>query len=361
MLSEHETIELLEQLKQEAQPGTVGFSSLQSDVVGHWPVLIGGGMCLNLQTVATLELNSQPEHIYVTPTFAKKISCIGLASGYHHVHHLGTGVDGRTLIIAYDQRFSSMLSLLQETRHHSTRQYFTAPDVDLPGTRSDEVSRHYEFSQAIATSIDPGPSSARQPIGQSFLPLDTKAHELVGSWRLQLKHKDLESGFFIGLINTHFDNSISLPPLPGETFSITVRAEKICRSSDLTMMLVELAEPDTIKIEKTDSGGNFPMLPASDIGEARGSACEPRQTASSLLVHRMLQLSVDDLYLLLAEAAGTGIALTFSFAIEPFAVDGTGQLLQEGCNHRCLSVNGLPVRQGYLSVHDSKLLLKIHE
>ena len=361
MLSEHETLELLEQLKQEVQPGASGFSELQLDAVGHWPVLIGGGMCLNLQTVAALELNNQPEHIYVTPTLAETISSIGLASGYHQVHHLGTGIDGRTLVIAYDQQFSSMLSLLQETGHHSGGEYFTASDGVLPDTSSDEVSRQYEFSQTIATSIDPGPSSARQSVGQSFLPLDAKEHTLVGSWRLQLRHKELESGFFIGLINTHFDHSISLPPLPGETFSITVRAEKICRSSGLTKVLAELTEPDTIKIEKTGGGGNFPMPAASDLGYSRGSACESRQTASSLLAHRMLQLSADDLYLLLVEAAGTGIALTFSFAIEHFTADVSGQLLQEGCNHRCLSVNGLLVRQGYLSVHDSKLLLKIHE
>ena len=361
MLSEHETLELLEQLKQEVQPGTSGFSELQLDAVGHWPVLIGGGMCLNLQTVAALEFNNQPEHIYVTPTLAETISCTELAADYHQVHHLGTGVDGRTLVIAYDQQFSSMLSLLLETRHHSSGEYFTTPDRDLTDPKSDEVSRQYEFSQAIATSIDPGPSSAHQPVAQSFLPLDTKEHTLVGSWRLQLMRGELESGFFIGLINTHFDNSISLLPLPAETFSIVVRAEKICRSSGVNMMLAELTEPDMIKIEKAGGDSNFPLVTVSDVGDSRETACEPRQTVSGLLAHRMLQLSVDDLYLLLVEATGTGIALTFRCAIEPLTADLPGPLLQEGCNHRCVSVNGLPIRQGYLCVRENKLLLKIHE
>ena len=127
------------------------------------------------------------------------------------------------------------------------------------------------------------------------------------------------------------------------------------------MMLAELSEPDMIKIEKTAGDSNFPVVTVSDVGDSRETACEPKQTVSSLLAHRMLQLSVDDLYLLLLEAIGTGIALTFRCAIEPLAADQPGPLLQEGCNHRCVSVNGLPIRQGYLFVRDKKLLLKSHE
>lgn len=359
MLSEHETLELLEQLKQEVLPGTSGFSELQVDAVGHWPVLVGGGMCLNLQAVAALELNTQPEYIYVTPTRAKTISCISLASCYQEVHHLSTGIDGRSLVIAYDQQFSSMLSLLQKTDYHSTKEYFTVPDAGLPDTRSDEVSRQYEFSQAMATSIDPGPSGDHQPVGLSFLTLDAKEHTVAGSWHLQLRHRELVSEFFVGLVNTQYDdNSISLQPQPVETFSIVVRAEKISRTNGLNAMVAELAQPDLITIEKTVDRGSFPM--AHEIG-SMDSSREQEISVSNLLVHRMLQLSVDDLYMLLVEAIGTGIELTFRLEVEPFSVDTPGQLLREGCSHRCLSVNGLPVRQGYLSVSDRKLLFNSHE
>ncbi len=361
MLSELETLELLEQLKLGVLPGAAGCSEV--DTVGHWPVLIGGGMCLNLQTVAALELNSQPEYIDVTPSAAESISCADLAARYQLVHHLSTGVDGRTIVIAYDSDFSPMLSLLQKTDYHSGKEYFRVADIASSEAKNDAVARQYEFSQAIATSVDPGPAINGQPVGLSFLALDAVELPLAGAWQLQLRHGDLASGFFIGLINSHADPLLSETTLASESFSISVRVERICRRNGLGSMVAELAQPERIKIEKIEDRGHFPVADAVRESMSRGNgAGEPRQRSTGgLAVQRMLQLSVDDLYLLLVEAAGKATELTFSFELEPLTAMVPGQLLREGCRHRCLAVNGLPVREAYLIVSDGKCQLKSQE
>lgn len=366
MLSEHETLELLEQLKLGVIPAA-GFSELEIESIGHWPILMGGGMCLNLQAVAALELNSQPEYIDVTSAVASSISCIDLASTYRQVHHLSTGVDGRTLIIAYDQQFPSMLSLLQETDYHSGGEYSTANPV--AEAKSDLAARLYEFSQAMATSIDPGPSVNGQPAGLSFLALDDKQHTLVGSWQLQLRYREFETEFFIGLINSHFSNANSETPRVTETFSMTVRPERICRGNGPDALVAELAEPALVEFEEIRSRGCFRVgsaessMVALNTGLDTGNdSCNKESVElADLLVQKMLQLSVDDLYLLMTEAIGKAAELRFSFEIEPVAEMAPAQLLREGRVYRCITVNGLPVRQACLVISSGKYLLKSYE
>jgi len=363
VLSEHETLELLEQLKLGILPGSAGSGGLEVDTVSHWPILVGGGMSLNLQSVAALELNCQPESICVTPTKTQSVCCTDLLANFERVHHLLAGVDGRKLVIAYDRDFSTMLSVLQSANYYSSKECFVSSEGRLPESNSDFYSRHSEFSQAIAISIDPGSSASGQPVELSFLALDDEVISFAGSWVLRLSHAGIESEIFIGLANSHFE-SLAVEPTPGsDTYSISVRTEKIGRSSGLNALVAELAEPEFLQLAKSQEIGSF-AVGNSDNGIAciDGVTDEQKEiSASTLLVQQMLRLSVDDLYLLLVEAVGAESVLTFRFEIDPLSLPESGQLLWDGCSHRCLSVNGLPVRCACLTVSDGKFLLKSHE
>ena len=337
MLSEHETLELLAQLKQGSSP-TGGSDYADEDSVGHWPVLIGGGMCLNLQTVASLELNNQPDSIVVLPSGLDTASYCELAERYAHVDHLSSGVDGRTAVIAYSRTFAQLLLLLQATASD-----FTV----VQASEHYSTDRQSEFSQAIATSLDPGPAMHLQPHGLSYPASDTQTLALVGSWCLQITYRDIEAEIFIGLTGATAGQAGSKSQRHAETFSIDVRPLSAYRTCDAPLLNAELEQPASVLIEtKRD-----------DNGESAAGDEAPDSIAQGLL-----QLCADDLYLLLVEAIGTGSALTFKFAIEqagaPLDAD---QLLRDGCNHQCLSINDLPLRYATLQINDGRYLLTSHE
>lgn len=337
MLSEHETLELLEQLKQGSAPAG-GSDYADVDSVGHWPVLIGGGMCLNLQTVASLELNNQPDSIVVMPSGVDAVSCSGLAERFAHVDQLSSGVDGRTAFIAYSQTFAQLLLLLQATGTDFTI---------VQGSEPYFSDRQSEFSQAIATSLDPGPAMHLQSPGVSFSTSDTQSLELVGSWCLRITYRNVEAELFIGLTSATAGQPGLRSQRHTETFSIDVRPQTVHRTCDTPLLKVELEQPASVLIEtKRD-----------DSRESKAVAA-----ASDSIAQSLLQLCADDLYLLLVEAIGTGSALTFKFAIEEVgAALDADHLLRDGCSHQCLSVNDLPLRYATLQINDGRYLLTSHE
>lgn len=364
MLSEHEILELLEQLKHGVLPGIPGSDqSNPVDPVGHWPVLIGGGVCVNLQAAAALEFNCQPEVISVTRAAIDAISFQDLSTTYQQLHHLSTGIDNRSLIIGYGSNFSSMLSSLQH------------PDSETnsPGQQSEAdvqkytSNRLYEFSQAIATAVDPGTSIEPNPLAMSFLPLDGPAElNIAGAWCLQLQHRNVKTCFFIGLVNVNAEVAIVGQGSTHEILSICVAPEKISRVSRSGELVVELADPQEISIEETGNRGTYRVAKESSEFTVHSPVVAPADNAPpvppSLLVQRSLQLSVDDLYLLSVEAIGSANLLSFRFAVEASVLsDSADDLLREGCSYHCLSVNGLPIRHASLSIAEGKFLFKSHE
>ena len=208
MLSEHETLELLEQLKQGVLPGATG--GLVEDTVSHWPILTGGGLYLNLQTVAALELNRQPETVGVSSTELEIVNASELGTRYNQIHHLKAGHGGIALVIGYEHNFSSMLALLQETDFHSKAESQAGESragLDSCYTENkDTSSREYEFSQAMAASIDPWNSG--QQVTLSLFTSDIEELHLSVSWRLKLKQGNLQSEFFVGLCESSFNLSL---------------------------------------------------------------------------------------------------------------------------------------------------------
>lgn len=357
MLSEHETLELLEQLKHGVIPGSARFGDSRIAAVSHWPVLTGGGICLNMQTVAALELNRQPESVIIKPSPANSVTFTDLKSRFHQVHHISTGTDERSLIIAYDHNFEPLLTTLQLN------------DFDLSGKCAEELtsfhaqtgssSGHYEFSQAVAAAIDVEVSHNAPRAGLSFLALDAEQHLLSGSWQLTLRHKAIESTIFLGVINRNADSTSDSPQLCADRFVVSVAVEKVSKDAGSSVMSAQLAWPAEITLERTERhGGNFLEFSAADAGSVP-SDCRDA-SANEFVVQGMLQLSSDDLYLLCAEAIGKDAALTFRFATESL-LQSSEQWLSEGSTCRCVSVNGLPIRQAFLTVSEGQLLLRCND
>jgi len=364
VLSEHETRELLEQLKHGVLPGTTA-DLAGVDTIGHWPVLIADGLCLNLQSVAALELNRQPETILVDATGLETVRASNLRAEFNRIHYLRDGVDGNALIVGYDRNFSSMLAVLQETDFNS------GTDDLAVQFKDNSCTAESEFTRAIAASIDAEQSGSGQQVTPAVLTSDFGELSLGGSWRLQLKFGKLQSELFIGWCETSISNSIPYPARMSKTFSICVKAENVRRESGSNALIATLAEPEFIHVEKTETCGSYSMNRSSvnrSFEEFDLAFCSPHRASrgrpadDALLVHKLLQLSVDDLYLLLVEAIGRVAALTFRFelnasnqSLDPW------DLLQNGGICRCLYVNELPIRYASLTVADGKVLLESRE
>ena len=360
MLSELETLELLEQLKQGVLPDSTG-ELAKVDAVGHWPILIGGGLCLNLQTVAALELNRQPETVSACATGLNTVHISALSKKYKRIHHLKAGHGGSALVVGYDRHFQAMLALLQATDFTSSAECLSGVDVCTADCKDNTSEREYEFSQAIAASIDPSNSGRSGAL--SLFTSDVGILRLGGSWRVQLKYGKLQSEFFVGLCESHNDTlGAGLARAP-KTFSIDVKVENVSRASGSNALLATLTEPEIIHVEKTERCGSYSVVQPFEEFDLTSSVAQPATQTQScedvLFVHRLFQLSVDDLYLLLVEAIGRVATLGFKFEIDASVetVDPR-ELIQEGGSCRCLSVNGLPIRDASLTVANGKFLLR---
>lgn len=356
MLSEHETLELLEQLKHGVIPASARFGESRLAAVSHWPVLTGGGICLNMQTVAALELNRQPESVIVNPSRVDFVTPADLKGCFQQVHHISTGIDERSLIIAYDHNFESLLSTLQLNEFDLVGQGVAGQGVEEVASRSGQggnSSGPYEFSQAVAAAIDVGTVHNGRGSGLSFLAIDAERHSLAGSWQLTIGHNGIESTLFLGVISGHVDSPSAVPRLCTDRFAISIPVERVSRSAGSIVMTAQLAWPGEIALERTERHGSYSL----EFSEADVASNLRGASANALVVQGMLQLSSDDLYRLCAEAIGKAAVLTFRFATESL-LQSSEQLLGEGSTYRCVSVNGLPIRQAFLAVSEGLLHLR---
>lgn len=361
MLSEHEIIDLLEQLKLGALHGAAS----EYDPVGHWPVLIGDGLCLSLQSAASAEFVRQPEKVTVVGGIDAATTLAGICSQYRQVHHVSTGLYKRSLLIGYDSQCLSMLPQLNKSQ----------TDVGVTTDAVDDELCHssfaYDFSLAVAASLDPAAhiDGVNHPV--AFLPLEFDDNTgLAGGWRLVLELEGLHAEFFIGLLNPELQqfnsNTISQPDVA--TALICVQPEVVSRARNASEITVKLGMPELLEWHQPVESEMYQVKVGDDgrvVFEKEEQSLTPQFSADmDLMVQRSLQLSVDDLYLLLVEAIGGGASLNIVF--EPAADDclEDGRMTYVLPQHkrlRCVSINNLPVRNTELLYDGVDFLLKSYD
>lgn len=341
MLSEHEIIELLEQLKLGALQGVAS----ESDPVGHWPVLIGDGLCLSLQSAAMAEFVRQPEKVTVIGGISPSTTLAGICSQYRQVHHASTGLYNRSLLIGYDSDCLSLLPQLHKAQ--------SAPESN--NRQEEEQSNSsfaYDFSLAIAASLDPAAhiDGANHPV--AFLPLEFEDHtRLAGGWRISIEIGSVCAEFFIGLLNPDVQWVEPEPVIESATALIAVQPQSVSRAVNANEISVKLGMPELLEWHQPVESEMY-QISLSDDGRVefqkeQESLTSPFSAGVDLMVQRSLQLSVDDLYLLLVEALGGGAKLNIVFE-----VDAADHLHDDQLTYvfpinrqlRCVSINHLPVR-----------------
>lgn len=358
MLSEHEIIELLEQLKLGALQGVAS----EFDPVGHWPVLIGDGLCLSLQSAATAEFVRQPDKVTVIGGISATTTLSGICSQYRQVHHVSTGLHNRSLLIGYD---SDCLSLLPQL--HQSDSVVINEGFDEEQCNS---SFAYDFSLAVAASLDPAAhiDGVNHPV--AFLPLEFEDHtRLAGGWRVMLEFGTVRAEFFIGLLNPELQwGATEARVADAATALISVRPEYVSKSRNTSAITVKLGMPELLEWHQPLASDMYQVKLCEDgrvVFEKEEQSLKPQFSDDiDLMVQRSLQLSVDDLYLLLVEAIGGGANLNIVF--EPDAGDylEDGQMtyiLPEHKRLRCVSINNLPVRNAELLYNGVDFLLKSYE
>ena len=358
MLSEHEILELLEQLKLGALQGVAS----ESDPVGHWPVLIGDGLCLSLQSAAMAEFVRQPDKVTVIGGISPSTTLEGICSQYRQVHHASTGLYSRSLLIGYDSDCLSLLPQLHKAQ--------SAPDSK--GYEDDDQSSSsfaYDFSLAIAASLDPAAhiDGANHPV--AFLPLEFEDDtRLAGGWRTSLEVGEVRAEFFIGLLNPNVQWVEPEPVVESASALIKVRPQSVSRAVNATEISVKLGMPELLEWHQPIESDMY-QVSLSDSGavEFHKEAESLRSSFSEnvdMMVQRSLQLSVDDLYLLLVEALGGGAQLNIVFEVDAEDHLGAGRLtyvFPVNRKLRCVSINNLPVRHADIVFDGVDFLLHGYE
>lgn len=339
MLSEHEIIELLEQLKLGALHGVAS----ESDPVGHWPVLVGDGLCLSLQSAARAEFVTQPETVTVISGLSNNATLAGICSQYRQIHHVSTGLHNRSLLIGYDSGCLGLLPQLHKTSN-SERQ----------GSHEDELclsSYTYDFSLAIAASLDPAAhlDGADHPV--AFLPLEFDEHvRVAGGWRVALQLGEEQAEFFIGLLNPDMPWVDQNVPARNATAVIGVTPHSVSKTADISEISVVLDIPDTLeKLQSAESEWYLVKRGGDSLELEKDQNHTPSVLSggAELMVQRSLQLSVDDLYLLLVEAIGGEVSISIAFEFDSALPLGNDQFacgFPVGKKFPCVSINNLPIR-----------------
>lgn len=359
MLSEHEIIELLEQLKLGALHGVAS----KCDPVGHWPVLVGDGLCLSLQSAARAEFVRQPDKVTVVSGISVATTLAGICSQYRQVHHVSTGLHNRSLLIGYDSDCLSLLPSLHKDPEFS--------DASIADSELEQFSSSsaYDFSLAVASSLDPAAhlDGINHPV--AFLPLEFEDHtRLAGGWRVALELDGARAEFFIGLLNPELQWIDADDAAQATTALISVQPESIFRVLNDTELTVKLGMPELLEWHQPVQSEMYQVELGTD-GQLRYSkeqdSLRPEiSTDIDLMVQRSLQLSADDLYLLLVEAMGTGAALRIVFEPDTgdcLEDDQMTYVLPEQKRLRCISINNLPIRHAELYYDGEDLLLKSYE
>ena len=341
MLSEHEIIELLEQLKLGALHGVAS----ESDPVGHWPVLIGDGLCLSLQSAARAEFVTQPETVTVISGLSRNTTLAGICSQYRQVHHVSTGLHNRSLLIGYDSGCLSLLPLLHKTA-----------DSTEPVRQEEEIchsSFTYDFSLAIAASLDPAAhlDGANHPV--AFLPLEFDEHvRVAGGWRVGLQLGDEHAEFFIGLLNPDMPWVDQTVPKTTTTAVISVTPQSVSKTADISEITVVLEIPEILEALQPAESEWYLLKQTGDAIELeKDQSSRMLSSSAELMVQRSLQLSVDDLYLLLVEAIGGEVSINIAFEFDSAMPLGSDQFacgFPVGRKFRCVSINNLPIRHAEL-------------
>ena len=338
MLSEHEIIELLEQLKLGALHGVAS----ESDPVGHWPVLVGDGLCLSLQSAARAEFVAQPETVTVISGLSNNTSLASICSQYRQVHHVSTGLHNRSLLIGYDSRCLGLLPQLHKT-----------DNFEQSAGQDDELchsSYTYDFSLAIAASLDPAAhlDGANHPV--AFLPLEFDEHvRVAGGWRIALQLGDERAEFFIGLLNPDMPWVDQADPTQNTTAAICVTPLSVSKTADISEISVVFETPKSLEQCRTTESEWYRVKRHGDSIEFEKDQKDSSVLSgdTELMVQRSLQLSVDDLYLLLVEAIGGEVSIRIAFEIDSAQLpdnDPSVSGFPVGEKFRCVSVNNLPIR-----------------
>ncbi|OED40701.1 hypothetical protein AB833_11620 [Chromatiales bacterium (ex Bugula neritina AB1)] len=352
MLSEHETLELLEQLKIGSLTGGT------DDPVGHWPILIGDGLCLNLQSAANGEFARQPDKVTVEGGLTPDTTLGDICGRYRQIHHLSTGLHDRSLLIGYTADCLAFLPRLHVTESNLAV-------VTSSSEFESDTSCAYDFSVAIAASLDPSSYGDHDVIPVSFLPLDfSEETPFVGGWLLTLALNSQSAEFFIGLLNPSAAPQTQASIVEQESAVFYSAPLSICRSATENGISARLSMPVSLELHRAHYLGSY--LPESDgagviLHHAAAEEQQLRSGDSDLLVQKSLQLSVDDLYLLLVEAIGSGEKLSFRFVSAKVHCDSGvhhDRQLSQGTPLRCLTVNDLPVRNASIFIEEGSFLLK---
>ncbi len=360
VLSEHEILELLEQLKF----GALGGIASDSDPVGHWPVLVGDGICLNLQSAARAEFVRQPEQVTVPGGLADRATLGIVSSCYRQLHHVSTGVQNRSLVMAYDDECLKLFPRL-----HLSGRNRSGPEREL---EDNMPSGHaYDFSLAVASSLDSSARAACDDRPVVFLPLDLPEEtQFTCGWRVAVEFGHNSAEFFVGLLNPGANERSVANRTAHETAMICVKPESVTRSPGASEICVNLGDTEWLGLRRSESMGHYHVTrEGGDITLIKPGAPAHLPVAGSdrlapeaeLIVQKSLQLSVDDVYLLLLEAIGCDSKITIEFIAESVfgeLDDFNSYLLPEHSRLRCLSINGLPVRNSHIIVEEGYFRLQ---
>ncbi len=350
VLSENELIELLDQLKLGALQGVAS----KTDPVGHWPVLIGDGLCLSLQSAARDEFARQPEKVTVLDGISSCTTLSEVCSQYWQVHHVSTGLHDRSILIGYDRACLALLPLLHESMYDDVAQ-------------SDEELGHssvaYDFSLAIAASLDPAAhlDGADHPV--AFLPLEfSEDTRLVGGWKISIELYGQCAEFFIGLLNPLSAVKQDVAEASGINAEILVKPKTLCRLASCNELAVTLTLPDHMVLHYPSQSSVYQLDFESEgiHGELKTVyEAQSYESDADLMVQKSLQLSADDLYLLLVEAVGVGTRLRLRF--DPVTTPDAQCVLPAGQPFRCVSINDLPIKNAELTYLDTELVITVKE
>lgn len=350
VLSENELIELLDQLKLGALHGVAS----ETDPVGHWPVLIGDGLCLSLQSAARDEFVRQPEKITVIDGISECTTLSEVCSQYWQVHHVSTGLHNRSILIGYDRACLALLPLLHESMHSDAAQ----TDEELG-----QSSVAYDFSLAIAASLDPSAHIDGVDHPVAFLPLEFgEQTRLVGGWKICIELYGQRAEFFIGLLNPLVAAKESIREEPGVSAEIVVKPKTLCREASRSELAITLTLPNHLMLHYPSQSSLYQLdFDHANIHGKLTTVYESQANDSDadLMVQKSLQLSADDFYLLLVEAVGVGTRLRLRF--DPQIGSEELCVLPAGQPFRCISINDLPIKNAELVYLDTELQITVKE
>ncbi len=349
MLSENELVELLDQLKLGALHGVAS----ETDPVGHWPVLIGDGLCLSLQSAARDEFARQPDKITVVDGINDGMTLSAICADYWQVHHVSTGLHDRSILIGYDRGCLEIFPHLHDLSH----------SVVGPEDSAGQSSVAYDFSLAVAASLDPAAHLDGIDHPVAFLPLEFNPDtRLAGGWRIRVDAFGKCGEFFIGLLNPLTQMTHARSPCCPVEAEIVVKPGTLSRMADSSVLTVTLSAPQQMVQYFPNQVKLFELEPvhADLVGKPLAVKSKCVETpALDLMVQKSLQLTADDLYLLLVEAMGAGSSLRLRF---DSGTDNPEQCaLTDGKSLRCLAINDLPIKNAELTLCSGELVVVVKE